>query len=177
MENEFASSNETFLQLSNTPEFLNSLINDICSCILLLNDKMELRAFNDPMKNIFINNKEEHLQYERCGEALGCAYTVEEKKRCGETSKCKFCELRKNALLSYYSNEPVNNKIISREFYTTNSEKELRHLRYSIRTFKNDSNHYIMLIVNDITLLYSQDQLINYQKKLLMEFDPTYSPN
>jgi sigma-B regulation protein RsbU (phosphoserine phosphatase) len=177
MKNEFASSNETFLQLRNTPEFLNSLINEICSCILLLNNKMELRAFNDPMKNIFINQKDEHLNVERCGEALGCAYTVEEKKRCGETSKCSSCELRKHALLAYINHEPVFNKIISREFYKTDSEKVMRHLRYSIRTFEMDNFHYIMLIINDITQLYNQEKLINYQEKIIREYDPSYSQN
>jgi sigma-B regulation protein RsbU (phosphoserine phosphatase) len=177
MEKEFASSNETFLQLRNTPEFLNSLINDICSCILLLNNKMELQAFNDPMKNIFINHNEEHLHYERCGEALGCAYSVEEKKRCGETSKCNSCELRKHALYSSINHEPVFNETISREFYKTDSEKVMRHLRYSIRTFEMDNFHYIMLIINDITILHNQIQMINYQEKLIREFDPSYSQN
>jgi sigma-B regulation protein RsbU (phosphoserine phosphatase) len=177
MKNTVASSNETFLQLSKSPEFLFSLINEIGSCILLLNNKMELRAFNDPMKNIFINQNDENQKYERCGEALGCAYTVEEKKRCGETSKCKFCELRKDALYSYVNDEPVFNKMLSREFYRTDSAKVMRHLRYSIRSFKKDGNQYIMLIINDVTQLQNQLQLIIQQEKIIKEFNPGYSPN
>jgi sigma-B regulation protein RsbU (phosphoserine phosphatase) len=177
MENEITSSNETFKQLRNSPEFLNSLINDICSCILLLNRKMELRAFNDPMKNLFINQKEEHLKYERCGEAIGCAYTVEEKKRCGETTKCKNCELRKDALYAYTNNKLVFNKYISREFYKTDDTKVMRHLRYSIRSFKMDNNHHIMLIINDITQFHNQIQLLKQQEIIIREINPNYSPN
>lgn len=174
---EFSTNNEAFSNLKNNQEFLNAIINDIGSCILLLNKDMELRAFNDPMRNLFINKKDEDILYERCGEALGCAFTVEEKKRCGETSKCSTCELRKDAIFSYVNNEAVYNKLLSREFYKKDSTKVMRHFRYSIRTFNTNNNYYIMMMINDITTLTNQNQIIIQQQKVIKELESKFSVN
>lgn len=177
MTEEFSTNNEAFSYLKNFPEFLNSIINDVGSCILLLNKDMELRAFNDPMRNLFINKKDEDLLYERCGDALGCAYAVEEKKHCGETSKCSTCDLRKDAIYSYVNKEAIYNKSLSREFYKTDSSKTMRHLRYSVRTFNIKQNYYIMMIINDVTTLTNQNQLIIQQENVIKELESKFSSN
>ncbi len=53
---------------------------------------------------MFPKNKDKDLIYIRCGEAIGCAYQVEEQKDCGKTSKCRNCELRLSAISTYLNN-------------------------------------------------------------------------
>jgi sigma-B regulation protein RsbU (phosphoserine phosphatase) len=114
---------------------------------------MMLYAFNDPLKNIFSNRPEEHLLYKRCGEAIGCAFSVEEMKECGKTSKCTTCELRESALLAYVNRKNVYKGKLAREFYKTDSTKALKYLQFSTRAFYYNQEYYLILIINDITPL------------------------
>lgn len=145
--------NVSFEFLRASSNFLNLIINDISSCILVLDQNMLLKAFNNPLKTIFSNKPDEHLMYHRCGEAIGCAHTVEEMKDCGSTSKCSSCDLRVSAMLSYVNSSNVYKGHITREFYKTNNQKELKHLQYSTRSFYYEQEKYIILIIDDITPL------------------------
>lgn len=177
MSEEFASSNITFRQLLQTPSFLNEILNSISSCLLLLNKKMELQAFNDPLKNLFSNKKDEDLQYQRCGEALGCAYTVDEMKRCGETSKCKYCDLRIHAMWAYTNKLSVYKQRLDREFYTSKGIKKLKNLQYSIHPFNHDQDYYIVVVVDDLTPLVEKTKLIIEQQSLIEELKVGHSAN
>ncbi len=81
MKRDKALTNISFDILGGSSKFLNLVLDNITCCILLLNDKMELQAYNDSLKTIFSNKKDEHILYQRCGEAIGCAYQVEEAKK------------------------------------------------------------------------------------------------
>lgn len=151
MKEKLSSSYVQFDVLKNEPEFLNFILNHINSAILLLDSEMKLQAFNEPLTTLFSNRKNENLLYVRCGEALGCAHSVEEKKDCGTTSKCNTCELRENALFSYVSREPVYRKTLEREFYMQNGEKENKLLEYSIKPFRIGQHYFLMTIINDLT--------------------------
>ncbi|MCT4646646.1 MAG: hypothetical protein N4A74_16780, partial [Carboxylicivirga sp.] len=94
MNSKISMANESFCFLSQSSEFLNLVLNNIKSCVLLLDKDVRLTAYNNSMKTIFSNRKGEDLHYVRCGEAIGCAYQVSEEKDCGLTSKCCDCELR-----------------------------------------------------------------------------------
>lgn len=143
--------NESFNMLKGSSEFLNLILNNINSCVMLLNDKMELQAFNDSMKTIFSNKPDEHLLYKRCGEAIGCAYQVEEDMNCGETSKCCNCELRISAMTSYMENVPIYKDFIERPFYKQSGEKVVKQLQFSTRLFIYAKEKYIIMIIEDIS--------------------------
>lgn len=130
---------------------------------------MELRAFNDSLKTIFSNKSNEHLLYKKCGEAIGCAHTVEEEKECGSTTQCKKCKLRIAAMHSYSTKEPVYKEHIDREFYTYGSKKELRNLRFSTRHFYFEGEHYIIVIIDDVTSFIRQQEIIKIQEEKLAE--------
>jgi sigma-B regulation protein RsbU (phosphoserine phosphatase) len=121
---------------------------------------MELQAFNDIMKTMFSNKENEYLLYKRCGEALGCAFTVEEMKECGKTSRCCLCSLRESVLISYMEKKAVYKQKISREFYKHSGEKVLKHLQFSTRPFYFENDYYIITIINDITLSELKDEKI-----------------
>lgn len=150
---DYAISNNSFDFLKGSSAFLNIIINNINSCVLLLNKDMRLTAFNDALKTIFSNRKDEHLIYKRCGEAIGCAFHVEEEKECGSTTMCNVCELRTSAVKSYEEKENTYKKHISRPFYNANNQKIDKKLQYSTHLFYYHKDKYVLLIVEDITNL------------------------
>ncbi len=143
--------NHSFDMLAGSGEFMNLLLDNITSCVLLLDKNMRLQAFNNALKTIFSNKANENLLYKPCGEAIGCAYQIEEAKDCGKTSKCCTCELRLAAFDSYLNNTIVYKKHIRRPFFNQNNEREMKDLQFSTRHFYFKQEKYIILIINDIT--------------------------
>ncbi|MBN1117349.1 MAG: hypothetical protein JXA77_09110 [Bacteroidales bacterium] len=158
MGKELASTNVSFDFLKGSSEFLNLVLNNISSCVLLLNRDMELQEFNNAMKTIFTARKDEYLLYVRCGEAIGCAYQVEEMKDCGTTSHCSFCELRLAALTSYSEDKVVFKESIIKPFLNGEGEKVDKHLQFSTRLFRFKGERYILMIIDDITHLSTLNQ-------------------
>ena len=52
MNSDISLTNTSFNYLSNSSEFLNIVLSNISSCVLLLNEHMELQAYNDALKTI-----------------------------------------------------------------------------------------------------------------------------
>ncbi|MFN8208049.1 MAG: hypothetical protein U0T82_11665 [Bacteroidales bacterium] len=146
-----ASSNHSFNFLKNSPVFLQILMEEISSCILLLNKELKLYAFNEPLRTIFSDKPAELLMFRKCGEVIGCAYSVEEQTECGFTTQCEFCELRELALKTCYTHEPSGKRILSREFYKTDNQKVLKHLRFSTRYFPFDGEGFVIVVIDDVT--------------------------
>lgn len=167
-----SSENTSFNFLHGSADFMNIILENMTSCVLLLDRNMELQAFNNCMKTIFSNKPNEDLLYKKCGNAIGCAYPVEEEKDCGETTKCKDCQLRKDAIHAYSQKSALYNKRIDREFYTKKSRKEMKHLRYSVRHFLFRKDNYIMVIVQDLTELIKKQLIIDLQMEKLDKFLP-----
>jgi hypothetical protein len=143
--------NVSFDHLSKSNDFLNLIIHSISSCVLLLNQEMMLKAYNEPFRTIFSNKPDEDIMYHKCGNVIGCAYAVEEVKECGTTSQCSSCSLRISALKSYTDGILVYKEKISREFYTSEHKKELKQLQFSTRIFHFELERYIVLIIDDIS--------------------------
>jgi len=153
MKYEMAMTNISFDFLKGSSEFLSIILNNINSCVLLLDKEMKLIAFNDVLKTIFSNKKDENLLYKRCGEAIGCAYQIEEELECGKTSKCCSCELRISAITSYNENKVVYKQSISKPFFDYNNRKVNKELQFSTRLFEFDDEKYIIMMVEDISKL------------------------
>lgn len=151
MKADVSMTNESFSFLSNSSGFLNLVLNNINSCVLLLDKDMRLHAFNDAMKTIFSNRKDEDLQYVKCGEAIGCAYQIKERTNCGETSQCNNCELRVSALKSYVNDDVVYKEHIVKPFFTYENKKVDKHLQFSTRLFHHNKEKHIIMIIEDIT--------------------------
>jgi len=151
MKTELAITNESFSFLKNSPDFLNIVLNNINSCVFLLDKNIQLRAFNDALKTIFSNKRDEDLLYMRCGEAIGCAHQIEEIKDCGDTSKCHECELRIAALTSYVEGKTIYKDNIVRPFFDYDGSKIDKRLQFSTRLFVFNREKYIIMIIEDIT--------------------------
>lgn len=146
--------NESFNFLHGNSDFLNLVLNNINSCILLLDKDLNLHAFNDALNNIFSNKKDENLQYRKCGEAIGCAYQIEEQKECGKTSHCNTCDLKIAVLTSYMNDEVIYKEHVIKPFLNYENEKEDKHLQFSTRMFVHNREKYVIMIVEDITKFY-----------------------
>lgn len=160
MYSDITNTNISFSFLKNSKTFLNMLLNNINSCVLLLDNKMELRAFNEPMKTIFSNKQDEDLIYRKCGEAIGCAYQIEEEKECGKTSKCSDCELRIAAMDSYLNNIVVYKEHLTKPFINHDNQKDDKHLQFSTRLFIHEREKYIIMMIEDIS------EIINLKGKV-----------
>ena len=143
---------------------MDNIMNNIDCCVLILDKDVRLRAFNDALKTIFSNRKDEDLLYVRCGEAIGCAFQIEEQKECGHTTKCKFCELRVAALTSLAKNETVYQQRITKPFMDYDNVKVDKHLQFSTRQFHFDNEKYIILIIKDVTSFVEKEA--EYERKL-----------
>jgi sigma-B regulation protein RsbU (phosphoserine phosphatase) len=122
---------------------------------------MELQAYNDSMKTIFADKDDKDILYRRCGEVIGCAYSVEETKQCGTTSHCDYCDLRISALDSYMNNKFIYKKHFSRPFYNTHNQKVIKHLQFSTNIFHFKNDKYIILLIEDITELTNLKKGLN----------------
>jgi sigma-B regulation protein RsbU (phosphoserine phosphatase) len=159
---DFTMSNDSFSFLKGSAEFLDIVINNINSCVLLLDKDLRLIAFNDALKTIFSNKNDESLFYIKCGEAIGCAYQVEEQKECGQTSRCIYCELKISALKSYLNNEVIYKQHISRPFFNSNNQKVTKELQFSTRLFVFNNEKFIIMLIEDITKLYQGKENKNF---------------
>lgn len=153
MQTDLTHTNERFSVLSEDSEFLNLILNNISSCIMLLDKDLKLRAYNNPMLSIFSNKRDENLMYRKCGDVIGCAYQIEEQKLCGTTSMCRTCELRLAALHSYVNNEAIFREHITKPFFDYDGKKEDKDLQFSTRLFTYKKENYIITILEDITPL------------------------
>nr|WP_321354832.1 hypothetical protein [uncultured Draconibacterium sp.] len=127
--------NHSFDMLAESGEFMSLVLDNITSCVLLLDKDMRLQAFTSALKTIFSNKTKEDLLYMLCGEAIGCAYQIEEAKDCGKTSKCCTSKLRLAAFYSYLNNTVVYKQHIKRPFFNKNGEREMKDLQFSTRQF------------------------------------------
>ncbi|TDN98286.1 hypothetical protein [Sunxiuqinia elliptica] len=165
MNNQISLNNVSFDFLKGSTEFLNLVMNNISSCVLMLDKHMQLQAFNESLTTIFSSRQNENLMYVRCGEAIGCAYNIEEMKECGKTSHCESCGLRESAMISYYQKIPVFKEKVAREFYMKDGKKTLKYLQFSTRSFYFNKDRYIIMIVDDISPLTQARDALKYKKQ------------
>lgn len=166
---QFTHTNISFDFLKHSPEFLKALVDNLNTCILILNKNMELQAFNNPIRTIFGRNQSLESLMKKCGDVIGCSYAVDEETECGTTSHCKYCDLRLNALECYASKSFVSKKLLSRDFYDSNGTKRLKYLQYDITTFEFENERYIIVLITDVTDLHNSLNIINEQKKEIQD--------
>lgn len=150
MNSSLTSTNVTFNFLKDSSNFLNLVLDNITTVVMLLNSKMELIAFNETIKNVFPFSKHKDLKYADCGEALGCLSHIDQKKACGNTSNCSKCELRLSAINSYLENKPTYRKRVSKEIYFDDGFHKRVDLVYSTRLFIFRGEKYLLLLIDPV---------------------------
>ncbi|NWJ50575.1 MAG: PAS domain-containing sensor histidine kinase [Bacteroidetes bacterium] len=155
--------------LRESNEFLNILLDNVNSAIFLIDPTIRITSINDAFTSVFQNDRSNILG-ELCGNALGCSYSVEEGKNCGETSNCNKCEFRESLLGAFMQNIPVDRQSLTREYYIR-GVKTTKYLQYSTRLIKFNGQEMALVIVDDITSLEEQRLVLAKQNEMLTDLN------
>lgn len=142
------------LNISNLKEsnaFLNVLLDNLVSAVFLVDKNICIQSFNNSFKTLF-HKPENKILGQLCGNALGCVYTVDEAKNCGETSNCPHCTLRDSLLKAFTNKVPTFKAQLIRKFYI-NHQEITKYLLYSSKYVTFNNEEMVMVIVDDITEL------------------------
>lgn len=151
--------------LRESNEFLNILLENIPSLVLLADSEMRVREVNDASRVLFGLSREDLLG-KRCGNALHCVFAESEDKLCGETSNCSQCPLRQSALATMLKKVPTDREKLIHTFFVQGRPEE-RHFEFSTRYVRYQGQELVLLILYDVTTLERQKQeLIVQQNKI-----------
>ena len=135
--------------LKESNEFLNLLLDNINSAVLIADENLRIHQFNNSFLNLFDTAAECSLD-NGFGEATGCVNAVLENKPCGETSHCADCILRRSLIHNMIENAPVNRQSLNRVFYI-NGEPVMKYLQYSTRSITFQGQKMFLVIIYDVT--------------------------
>jgi sigma-B regulation protein RsbU (phosphoserine phosphatase) len=147
--------------LKESNEFLNLLLDNINSAVLIADENLQIHQFNNSFLNLFDTAAECALET-GFGEASGCVQAVLENKPCGETSHCADCILRRSLVHNLIENAPVHKQSLKRVFYI-NGEPLTKHLQFSTRSIMFQGKKMFLVIIYDVTDI--EQQKIELQKK------------
>lgn len=150
-----------FSDLRESNEFLNILLDNMNSAVLIADENLQIHHFNDKFLQLFEKSKD-HVLIKRFGKATGCIYCVEERKACGETSQCESCVLRRSALKTMVEKVPVDKVKLERVFYI-DGVPTTKFLEISTRHVHFQGKRMILIIIYDVTGI--EQQKIELQRK------------
>jgi diguanylate cyclase (GGDEF)-like protein len=147
------------------PEFLQTIVDHVPSGLFVVDDKREIIAANQKFE--YISKKEQaEIAGKLFGEALGCSFTVEENKPCGETSQCHKCMLKNSVEHSISTNTAIRKQLLERHLYIGN-RKQQKYLEFTVEPFSYDDNALALVTLNDIT----EQELQKKQLRTLAKVD------
>lgn len=154
--------------LRESNEFLNVLLDNIASAVMIVDNDFRIRQFNDALTRIFGKEGREYTG-EACGDALGCIFAAKEKAPCGKTSQCHKCQLRKNLAKTFSQRSSCRRKMLARSFYL-NEVPVQKFIEFSTRYISFNGQEFALLIMDDITERELQKQeLIRKQKQIELD--------
>ena len=151
--------------LRESNEFLNLLLNNINSAILIADDKLQIHHFNNSFLNLF-DNAAEGFTKRGFGEAAGCVHAVVENKPCGETSHCAHCLLRKSLIQTLVEDAPVDRQHLERTFFFSGKPVQ-KHLEFSTRRISFRGRNMFLIIIYDITDIEQKKIELQNKQKLI----------
>ncbi len=135
--------------LKDSSVFLNLLLDNIDSAILVVDDNLDIHQFNASFLDLFDCTPDCILD-RSFGQVSGCVNAVTENSACGNTTKCRFCELH-NAIFPAHSEQIQQDKqFLERTFYI-NGVPVLKHLTLRTRAIRFRGRRMTLVIINDIS--------------------------
>ncbi|MBF0102631.1 MAG: PAS domain-containing protein [Desulfobacterales bacterium] len=153
--------------LNESNEFLKLLFDNITSGIFLVDKDVRIQNFNNSFMALF-QQPEEKILGQRCGNAMGCVFAVEEQKECGTTSHCSTCQLRQSLIESFTKIVPIYRAKLTREFYIK-GEKTLKYFQYTAKYIMYNQEQMVLVIVDDITEIETQKILVENRNKFIQK--------
>ena len=166
----FVNSGDMFMttrleDLRESNEFLNLLLTNINSAVLIVDEHLNIHQFNDFFINLFDKALGTFVE-KSFGQVAGCVNAVTENKPCGETSKCKDCILRKSLIQTLVEKVPADKMTLDRIFYVDGEAKQ-KHLEFSTRPIHYQGQKLILVIIYDVTDIENKKiELENKQKQI-----------
>lgn len=142
------------LNISNIQEsnaFLNVLLENLVSAVFIVDKNICIQSFNNSFKALF-HKPEDKILGQLFGNAMGCVYTAEEAKNCGETSNCQHCTLRDSLLKAFTNKVSTYKAQLIRKFYI-NHQEITKYFLYSSKYVTFNNQEMVLVIVDDITEL------------------------
>ena len=147
--------------LKESNEFLNLLLDNINSAVLIADENLRIHQFNNSFLDLFDKATESAID-ESFGETVGCVNAIIENKSCGATSQCANCILRKSLIRNLIDRAPVDNQPLNRIFYINGQPVE-KHFRFCTRPITFQGRKMFLIIIHDVTDI--ELQKIELQKK------------
>lgn len=138
-----------FDDLKDSNEFLNLLLKNINSAVLVVDKKFHIYQFNDFFLNLFDNALDTVVE-KSFGQITGCVNSVVENRPCGETSQCKNCIFRRSLLQTLIEKTPVEKVPLKRIFYIKGEAKQ-KYLEFTTRRIDFEDKRLILVILYDVT--------------------------
>lgn len=133
----------------NSDVMLRSLLENVSSCVFLLNDQIQVKQVNPSFESVFDTTMESIHDY-LCGNAIGCSNAVEEGVLCGRSSRCGDCELRAAFLEALTDGTATLKKDISMDIHSQGKRCQ-RYFRFSVIPMDTDRGRSLVVVMDDLT--------------------------
>ena len=143
-----------FNDLRESNEFLNLLLDNMNSAVLIADENLQINHFNNTFLQLF-SKSEENVLVTKFGKASSCAFSIEENKPCGETTHCESCVLRRAVFQTMVEKVPVDKMRMERAFYI-DGKPATKYLEISTRHISFQGRKMILVILYDVTELEMQ---------------------
>jgi sigma-B regulation protein RsbU (phosphoserine phosphatase) len=156
--------------LKESNEFLNLILENINSAILIADENMRIHQFNKSFLSLFDHAADRVIE-SSFGQISGCVNAVKENKACGGTSQCQFCVLRKTLLQTLVKDYPVDRKAMERIFYIKGIPV-LKNLEVTSRLIQYHGQKMILVIIYDVSEIEEQKKKLEKQQQFRRCFRP-----
>lgn len=147
--------------LRESNEFLNLLLDNINSAVLVADEKLRIHQFNEVFLRLF-DKATNRIVDQPFGNATGCVNAVLEHKVCGTTSQCRHCILRRSLLQALVKKTPADHIWLKHIFYIGNIPTE-KYLEFSTRHITFQGRKMVLVIIYDVTEI--EKQKVELQEK------------
>lgn len=149
--------------LKESNEFLNLILENINSAILIADENMRVHQFNNSFLSLF-DHAADRVFESSFGQISGCVNAVKENKPCGGTSRCQFCVLRKTLLQTLVEDYPADLKSMERVFYIK-GKPVLKNLEVTSRLIRFHGQKMILVIIYDVSVIEEQKRKLEKQQQ------------
>ncbi len=157
-------------ELKDSNEFLNILLKNMDSAVIIADINFKIHQFNDSFLTIF-NRSDLNLVDVTFGPASGCINAVKENKPCGETSACKNCIINQTLHNTVLNLEPNEKKFLERIFYIDGKPVK-KYLEFTSRPITFRKQTMILVFIYDITKIeLSKIELQQKQKQIDIDLE------
>lgn len=152
--------------LQHNYEFFDLIINSLDNIIFIVDKDLNIMEYNKSLSEKF-KSKDKKLVGVKCGNALGCSHTSDNKHTCGTTFFCNECDIRRTFDEVLKNKSSLKQIPVSKEFVF---EKEVitKHFLMSAKYMEYSDQEVAVVILDDITEL-AESQL-KLEKLLVTDF-------